>query len=117
MKKNNEQRQMERFSLELPSQILLDDGEDTLELETENVCAGGAFFKTDQILPEGTEVKLELVIPLDRLKMLEGRQTLVRLTGKVIRTESGGMAIQFGKQYRMVPLKTEEPASNHSDKG
>lgn len=113
MKKNNsEQRQMERFSLELPSQISLVEGEEKIELETDNVCAGGAFFKTDQVLPEGTAVKLELVIPLDEMLILEGRRTLVRLTGKVIRTESGGMAIRFDKRYRMVALKSGETASD-----
>lgn len=107
MESGHGQRRMERFTLELPSEVRLDgggDGAEALKIETVNVCAGGAFYKTDQILPEGTEVNVDLILPLDHLKDMEGKRTLIQVTGVVIRTEAGGMAIRFGESYQMRPL-------------
>ncbi len=101
------QRRMARFDLELPSEISLSDGHRIMELETTDICAGGAYFKTDRILPEGTEVNLQLVIPLDDLKKLKGKRTLVQVSGVVIRTGDGGMAIRFDKRYKMTPMDAD----------
>lgn len=118
----NEHRRLERFGLGLPSQVQISEkkgadkkeieaateDEAVLTLETRDVCAGGAFFRTDQVLSEGTEVAIDLVLPLDELKKLEGRKTLIKVSGKVIRSEDEGMAIQFNKRFKMVPMTNEE---------
>ena len=56
-----ERRQMERFSLELPTCLIVNNSnrkQETLELQTSNVCAGGAFVKTDEPLSIGTKVDI-----------------------------------------------------------
>ncbi len=103
----NEKRNMERFSLYLPSVISVireDENQDAIELNTCNVCAGGVFFKTRQKLPVGTEVKVDMILPLDELRELKGKRSLVKVSGEVIRVENDGMAIRFDKKYKILPL-------------
>lgn len=95
---------MERFSLKLPS--LLWTGNDNkghkIELQTENVCASGAFFKAKQSLPVGTDVKIDMVVPFNRLKKPQDRKTLIKVSGSVIRIDKTGMAIRFGEDYQIL---------------
>ncbi len=107
----NEHRRLERFGLGLPSQVQVSEeteGDGVMAMETRNVCAGGAFFKTDQVLDEGTEVAIDLVLPLDELKKLDGRRTLVKVSGVVIRTEDEGMAVQFNRRFKLVPMTSDD---------
>lgn len=103
MKKQSEKRRMERFRLALPSVISVSGEEKVLDLQTSNICAGGVYFKTEQALAEGTEVKIDLIIPLDELRDLKGKNTLIRVLGKVIRTDKEGMAIGFDEDYQVMP--------------
>jgi hypothetical protein len=105
-----ERRKLERFKLRVPARIEVvtrrRDVEETtpaLNLVTENICSGGAFFHTSSSLPEGTEVKIDMVLKLDRIRGLEGKGPLIRVRGRVLRAEPIGMAIRFGKRYNMVP--------------
>ncbi len=102
-----ERRRLERFDLEIPATIeLLTPGQERelLNLLTSNMCSGGAYFHTTKPLPEGTQVKIDLVLPLDRLKRLKEayRQAYIKVTGKVLRSESEGMAICFDEDYQIV---------------
>ncbi|MBW2623862.1 MAG: PilZ domain-containing protein [Deltaproteobacteria bacterium] len=97
-------RRLERFNLRLPVTIeVVSDNEDhdrkVLNLLTQNACSGGAYFHTDQPLPEGTQVKIDLVLSIDTLKKIEGKQAFIKVNGSVIRTESNGMAICFDENY------------------
>ena len=97
-------RRLERFSLKLPATIeILSDTEEhdkkVLNLLTANICSGGAFFYTDMPLPEGTSVKIDLVLSIDELKKLDGKQAFIKVNGEVIRTELNGRAICFGWDY------------------
>ncbi len=97
-------RRLERFSLKLPATIeTVSDTEEhnkeVLNLLTANICSGGAFFHTDQPLPKGTSVKIDFVLSIDELKKLEGKQAFIKVTGEVIRADSNGMAICFGRDY------------------
>ena len=101
-----EKRSLKRFDLVLPAAIELlheDHKERTVNLVTTNVCSGGAYFHTTQPLPEGTQVKIDLVLPLDKLRKLkkEHKKAFIKVTGKVLRTESEGMAICFDKDYQI----------------
>ncbi len=101
-----EKRRLERFYLEIPAAIELlgSDPEDRLlNLLTSNVCSGGAYFHTTRPLPEGTRVKIDLVLPIDRLKKLkdEYKQACIKVTGTVLRSESEGMAICFDEGYQV----------------
>ena len=104
----NEQRQLERFDLEIPAQIgVMDSGQEAeiLNLQTSNVCSGGAFFYTTHALPEGTPVQIDLILPLEKLRELKEKhkQAFIKVTGRVLRTESTGMAICFDEDYRIRP--------------
>lgn len=102
-----EQRKMERFNLQLPATLTLarDKSEcDVMELLTSDVCAGGAFFETNQPLPLGTEVSIDLVLPLDELKKLQAGKAHIKLSGAVIRIEERGMAICFEEGFKIRPL-------------
>jgi len=101
-----EKRRLERFDLELPTTIELltsDQEKSLLNLLTTNICSGGAYFHTTQPLPNGTQVKIDLVLPLDKLRKLkdEHKQAYIKVTGTVLRSESEGMAIFFDEDYQI----------------
>ena len=104
-----ERRRLERFSFEVPSRIEVmvpADRKETLDLQTSDICAGGAFFRTTQILPEGTKVNIDLILPFDRLRELIGHSRVnVKVNGTVVRSGSNGMAISFSEDYQIMPLE------------
>ena len=107
-----ERRKLERFDLHIPAKIELlikKREKELIRLLTENVCAGGAYFHTTKPLPESTPVKIDLVLPLDKLKTLkdEWKHALIKVTGKVLRSEPEGMAICFDEDYQIHPWKPE----------
>jgi len=101
-----DKRRLERFDLELPAtiELLTSDQEKSLvNLLTANISSGGAYFHTPQPLPKGTQVKIDLVLPLDKLRKLkdEHKQAYIKVTGTVLRSESEGMAICFEEDYQI----------------
>ena len=108
-----EKRRLERYELRIPAKIEVvtsDQGRETLDLFTSDICAGGAFFHTDQPLPEGTDVKIDLVLSLEEIKKLreDTSHAYIKIKGKVIRSESAGMAVCFNRNYKIQPLSKEE---------
>ena len=106
-----ERRKLERFDLPLPATIRVaalnrQMEEKEINLLTRNICEGGAFFDTSHPLPRGTEVKLGLVLPLNRLKMkmIEKDSSHIWVKGVVSRSRLDGMAISFEKGYRIRSL-------------
>ena len=102
-----EKRRLERFQLEIPAalEFLISDREKRLlNLLTSNICSAGAYFHTTQPLPEGTKVKIDLVLPLDGLKNLndEYKQAYIKVAGTVLRSESEGMAVCFDEDYEIM---------------
>jgi len=103
----SERRKMERFSLELPAKLMWsfkDRMHESLELMTSNICAGGAFFKTQKPLSMGTDVKVNLILYLDKIQKRGNKRSLIDVSGSVIRTDNKGMAICFDKKYKILPL-------------
>jgi len=101
-----EKRKMERFDLELPAKLSGTGKEkehESIELMTSNICAGGSFLITDKPLPKGTDVKMDLILPFDRLHEFGGRRSRINVSGFVIRTDQQGMAICFDKKYKISP--------------
>lgn len=109
-----EKRKLERFDLKVPARI---EGvgnrrdKDILDLITSDICAGGAFFHTDQPLPEGTKVRIDLVLPLAGLRRLlsDYDHAHIKVTGTVLRKEPSGMAICFNRDYLIRPRKGKDP--------
>ena len=102
-----EKRNMERFDLKLPAllSIKAESGYTrAFEFMIRDICAGGAFFKTESPLSVGTDVKMDLIIPLDKFKSGENNRSRIDVSGSVIRKESQGMAVCFDKKYSISPL-------------
>lgn len=104
-----EKRKLERFVFEVPARIevMVPTGKkEALDLLTSDICSGGAFFFTTQTLPEGTEVKIDLVLPFERIAKLIGHSRVnVKVNGTVVRSGSTGIAIRFDEDYQIVPLQ------------
>jgi hypothetical protein len=107
-----DRRKLERFDLHIPATIELlitKRDKELIRLLTKNVCSGGAYFHTTKPLPKNTQIKIDLVLPLDKLKALkdEWKHALIKVTGKVLRSEPEGMAICFDEDYQIHPWKPE----------
>jgi len=105
-----ERRKLERFELHAPARILVELGEgkrEELDLTTKDVSSGGAFIYSDQPLPEGATVKIELLISLTMLQKLAGEKgrAKVKVKGKVIRVDEDGAAIRFNSKYKITALE------------
>jgi hypothetical protein len=104
-----ERRKLERFEFEVPARIegfVSGQRNEVCDLSTSNICAGGAFFRTTDPLPQGTKVKMNLVLPLDRIQELVGHNRVnVRVEGTVLRSGSTGMAVSFSEDYQILPLQ------------
>jgi Tfp pilus assembly protein PilZ len=97
---------MERFSLELKARVSLknnDRDRKWVNVLTSNICAGGTFLRTRRPLPVGTRVNLEVFLPL-REKKSSLKNSLIKISGVVIRSEEAGMALRFDDEYQILPL-------------
>lgn len=103
-----ERRTLERFNLKLPAKVETDpltphEQGHIQELETENICSGGAFFRTLSPLVKGTRVKIEIALNALERGIQRGKGPLVKLKGEVLRSEPNGMVICFERPYRILP--------------
>ncbi|SKA71000.1 DNA-binding response regulator, NarL/FixJ family, contains REC and HTH domains [Paucidesulfovibrio gracilis DSM 16080] len=101
-------RKTERFDLELPASVSVaksGDAQDLVQLLTRDICSQGAFLNTRAPLPEGTQVNLRLMVPLDHIPELKGRQSQIQASGTVVRSHDNGMAIQFDLGYQLLPIR------------
>jgi hypothetical protein len=99
-------RKLERFNLKAPAKIITIDSnrkKSTFDLVTCDICAGGAFFHTSCSIPEGTQVEVAVALNLDKLEIMKdySKQVHLRISGKVVRTKTEGMAVCFGKDYQI----------------
>ena len=103
-----ELRKHKRFKVRLPAKIEVvsrdPQGEtQVVRAESGNIGLGGAFFHTLSPLPEGAPVKVDLALHFRNLVFPLNRWPLLRVQGRVLRSEPTGMAIRFEKRYRIVP--------------
>ena len=105
-----ERRKYERYDLAVPAKIetlARTAKKRTISLKTANVCAGGAYFRTDAALTEGTKVKLDLLLSYDSLKTSRSSKSArIRILGTVTRSRQEGMAIRFSEDYVIAPIAT-----------
>ena len=102
----SDRRKMERFELKLATKLFWagkDKAEESIELATSNVCAGGAYLMTNSPLPMGTNLKMNITLQLDRVHELRPRLSIIDVSGYVIRTDHQGMAIRFNREYKILP--------------
>ena len=102
-----EKRKMERFFMELPAWITVINKNTeprAFEVVTRDICAGGAFLQTDQPLSVGTDIEMNLILPLNNFSQLGSRRSRIDVSGSVVRTESQGIAVCFDKKYQISPV-------------
>lgn len=106
-----ERRKYERFELVVPAKIetlARTAKKRKISLKTVNVCAGGAFFRTDAVLDEGTKVRVELLLSYNAQNAVRNiRGTRIRMLGTIMRSRDNGMAIRFSDDYVIAPLPAQ----------
>ena len=104
-----ERRKLERFQLHVPAKIELTNESghhETLQLETKDISADGAFFESSKPIIEGADVRLEMILTVDKLQDLIGvhKKVELKLQGHVIRSDSDGVAVLFNRKYHIRAL-------------
>jgi len=110
-----ENRSLERFDLGLEAFVSVysdSDTPDSLAMQTRDISSDGAYLLTETPLPVGTKVNVDMILSLDELKKLGGK-ALIKTSGEVLRTESGGMAISFDRNSRILPYSLKKSNSNN----
>jgi hypothetical protein len=105
-------RRLERFDLYIPTTLEFqasDQERSLLNLLTSNISS----FYTARPLPKGTQVKIGLFLPLDKLIKLkdEHKATFIKITETVSRSESEGMATCFDEDYQIIGSTQLQPCS------
>ena len=105
-----EKRKMARFDLKIPVYLSVTDKSnkhESLKFITTNICSGGAFFKTEKPMSVGTDVKLDIILPLGKFNNVKDKISHIEVSGSVIRTDQQGMAICFDKGHKISPYLQE----------
>ena len=107
-----ERRKLERFQLHVPAKIEPTDEsghQETLQLETKDISADGAFFVSSKPITEGADIRLEMILTVDKLKELIGvhKKVELKLQGHVIRSDSDGVAVLFDRKYHIRALNQQ----------
>ena len=104
-------RGSERFNLELPVNLKVNDAVDTtsadLKSKTSNISSTGALVSPDLPLTVGTTLEIDIDIPLEALKSLKGDKAKVALRGQVVRVSGHGTALAFDKDCEFQYLSGE----------
>ncbi len=106
----DDKRKFERLHIEVPARIkVLSSGDknDPLVLQTKNVSAGGAFVGTKQLLPEDTNIEIEIFLLSEEVQELDDadKGNVLIVTGQVIRSGPDGIAIRFNEDYDILSVK------------
>jgi len=68
---------------------------DGVDGRTRNISSVGAYFDAENFIPVGTEVELEVFLPVEELREMKGREARMKVSGTVVRVEKGGVAVLF----------------------
>ncbi len=99
-----EKRAAERFEMKVPATLSVHTRpKEVLRVETENVSSKGAFLRTDRSFAEGIRVDVELHLALSEPIRQAGAtgKVQIKVAGRVVRREPGGIAVEFGNHYRI----------------
>ena len=105
-----ENRRVERFDLDLKAFVSVSgdtNQSNSLTMQTRDISTNGVYLLTENPLPIGTKVKVDMILSLDELKKLGGK-ALIKTSGEVLRTESGGMAVCFDRNSRIMPFTSNK---------
>ncbi len=103
-----ERRRFERYRLTLDTRVEANDGgrkDRNTDVQTSNISAGGAYLKTPKPLPKGMEVRMEIILPFNNLKKVRvDKDACLMITGRVVRSDASGAAVQFNDDCMIVPV-------------
>ena len=95
----NDQREVERFELEIPVTLKFsrrtDGSPGIINLKSRDISAAGALVEGTPGMDVGTVMELDLDIPLEHLDPVGGRRARVSVKGRVVRTSKRGTAFAF----------------------
>lgn len=82
-------------------------GSTSAQTVTRDISASGAYLLTSTSLPEGTQLELEVLLPLAELRPLEesGKDIALKAIGHVVRADTIGLAVQFDNPQNLKPLR------------
>ncbi len=107
-----DQRAVDRYELGVPVRITGIEGEqqEILNTRAKNISSKGAYIALEAPLPEGKHVRIEMLLPISSLHKIIGEQkkVMIRVNGRVVRSEAEGMAIHFEKEYEITALESHE---------
>ena len=98
----------ERYPLKLPANIVVrsDDNHRHEYLQhTDNISSSGAYFSTDEPIPNGTEVELDILLPAPKSQRQAVTRGRVHVSGIVVRSDHEGMAIKFSQKSQLSAMR------------
>jgi hypothetical protein len=104
-----EKRKVDRFDLHIETILNVQD-EAIMDkvpiLLTRNISCSGVFLTTSNPLPIDTRVDLDLLLNQNELDSgsLKNKRINISTSGKVVRTNGQGMAVEFDKLYKISKL-------------
>ncbi len=108
-----ERRRDTRFELTFPALVFVEPGAGgrprSLELQTRDLSATGAYFLSAEPLPPDTPVEVALIVRSGALApaLAPGGAHIsyIRLRGRVVRREAAGFAAAFRRRVQILPLE------------
>lgn len=105
-----ERRKAERFDMNLQAYVSVSNKAESkapVSLTTKDVSMNGAYFTTQDPLPVGTKVEVDLIVKVGDGRSAGAKQAWVKASGAVYRIDDNGMAIRFDKDSKMLPFSAE----------
>ncbi len=104
-----EKRKVDRFDLHIETILNVQD-EAIMDkvpiLLTRDISCTGVFLTTNNPLPIDTKVDLQLLLNQHELSsQSKDKRTNISTSGKVVRTNEQGMAVEFDKLYKVSNLE------------
>ena len=102
-----ERRKYRRAIIELPVGLeIIQPGKQTVVyLVTRDISFSGTFIHALTSFPKGTRFILDFTLPSDYPEELKDIKRLKNCTGKMVRSDSDGIAIQFDRECQVESLK------------
>jgi hypothetical protein len=102
----NNKRKFQRYDISIPVkvEIMPQAGlSEKIDFEGINVAAGGILIRKEQVLPESSPIKIQIILHFEELKTPENPEgtLIMTVTGHVVRTDHEGTAIRFDEDYEM----------------
>lgn len=95
----NDRRHFDRYDVALPIKVKLGQFESSKRIlkgiTLDNICGGGAFIQSKRTLSTKSSAEIELILPFRSDKVLNADGLSVYATGKILRYEKKGFAVQF----------------------